>query len=232
MKNNLQMKENFLTKKPTIDAFYTTLFLVLLLVYGSYVYLNDFFGADQWMPASGRSVYVNGEYWRAWTTLFAHHDIGHLLSNLFLFFPFAFLLNGYFGNLFFPLAGITAGGLINLVVLKTLPEDIWLIGISGVVYWMGASWMTLSFLIDRRESIGKNIIKVTGISAILFIPNTFYANVSYLSHFCGYFFGVMSGCIHYYLCRRKIRAADVFVEITEEAMDEEDIEQDSPSNDT
>lgn len=215
------MKENYLTKKPRMNALNSTLVLVLMLFYGSYIYLNGLLNADQWMPASAQAVYEKGEYWRAWTTLFAHGDLGHISSNLFLFFPFAYFLIGHFGFVFFPSGGFIVGGLINLLVLKTLPTNVLLIGVSGVVYWMGAAWVTLSFLIDRRETIGKSLVKVIGVSAILFVPDTFRADVSYLSHFGGYFFGVVSGALYYLVFRKKIREADVFEEIISEEINED-----------
>lgn len=211
-----KMVENWLTKKPQTNALNSTLFLVLLLLAGSYAYLHAFFHIDQWMEASGDLVFAKKEYWRAWTTLFAHGDFGHIISNLFLFIPFAYFLSGYFGYLFFPLIGFISGGLVNLLVLKTMPPHVGLIGVSGVVYWMGAAWMTLSFLIDRRETTGKSLVKIIGISAILFVPDTFKAEVSYLSHFGGYVSGVLVAGLYYYINRKSFRAADHFIEIPED----------------
>lgn len=216
MESKIVMTQNWLTDKPQRNAWNSTLFLVLLLLSMSSAYLNDVMKASSWMQASGQTVFFNHQYWRAWTTLFAHGDFGHIISNLFLFIPFAFFLTGHFGYLFFPLTGFFVGGLVNLVVLKTMQGETGLIGVSGVVYWMGAAWITLSFLIDRRESFGKSLIKVTGISAILFIPETFQVNISYLSHFLGYLSGVLSGGLYYVINRKKFRAADVFKEIEED----------------
>lgn len=216
------MKENYLTKKPQRNALNSTLLLVLALLYGSYIYLNDIFHAEKWMPASFHTVFEKGEYWRAWTTLFAHGDLGHVMSNLLLFFPFAYFLTGYFGYLFFPLFGFLVGGFINLLVLRTLPENVFLIGVSGVVYWLGATWMALSFYIDRRDSRGKSLVKVIGISAILFIPDTFHANVSYLSHLVGYAAGVISGGSYYYIFKKKIRLEDIMIEFSEDEDEDED----------
>lgn len=220
---NIVMKENFLTKKPATNAINSTLIMVFLLLLGSYLYLNGFFHADEWMAASGERVFHKKEYWRAWSTLFAHGDLGHIASNLVLFIPFAYFLSGYFGVFFFPFIGFFIGGLINLIVLKTMPQEVWLIGVSGVVYWMGAAWITLSYLIDRRETRGKDLVKVIGISIILFVPDSFKVEVSYLSHFLGYFFGVLTGIIYYVLRRKKFRAADVYREIIEEDFSQDDL---------
>lgn len=211
----IKMSQNFLTKKPERNALNSTLLLILVLLYSSFAYLNGLFNADEWMHASGAAVFQNGQYWRAWTALFAHGDFGHIASNLFLFIPFAYFLTGYFGYIFFPFFGFLAGGFINLLVLKTMPPEVGLVGVSGVVYWMGAAWMTLSFFIERRESNGRNLVKIIGISAILFVPDSFKKEVSYLSHFLGYFLGILSGALYYLVNRSRIRGHDEFIEIVE-----------------
>jgi rhomboid protease GluP len=200
MKLKPVFRENWLTKDPAQAATSTAFGLVALLAIG-------YFGAS---PASGDLVFRDGEYWRAWTTLFAHADIGHLLSNLFLFIPFAYLLAGYFSPFFFPLTGFFVGGLVNLVVLKTLPSSVILLGASGVVYWMGAAWITLSLLIDRRQSLAKRILKSIGVSALLFLPQIYRPEVSYLSHFLGYIAGVISATIYYAVDRRFFIAAEKY----------------------
>lgn len=207
------MTGNWLTKKPLRDALNSTLFLVLILLAGSSIYLFGYFGADKWMSANAQSVFQGEEYWRAWTTLFAHADFGHIASNLFLFIPFAYFLTGYFGYLFFPIIAFFTGGLLNLLVMKTMPPHVGLIGVSGVVYWMGAAWMTLSFLIDRRESTGRSLVKITAISAILFIPDSFKASVSYLSHFGGFIMGFLSALVFYFVNFKRLRSVDEFISI-------------------
>ncbi len=210
------MKENFLTKKPRYDGLIPTLLLILILFSGSSIYLNQQFHAEVWMPASAQMVFQKREYWRVFSTLLAHGDLGHILSNLVLFIPFSYFLIGYFGITFFPIIGFISGALINLLVLKTMPNQVWLIGCSGVVYWMGAAWMTLAFLIDRRDSYGKSFIKVVGISAVLFVPDTFQSDVSYLSHFVGYILGIFSSGLYYILFRKSFRKFDVYEEILED----------------
>lgn len=208
METKSAMIENFLTQKPRSDGLIPTLLAVLLLIVGSHFYLNNTMNAEYWMPASARTVFQANDWWRAWTTLFAHGDLGHIAGNLFLFIPFAYFLSSTFGFFFFPFLGFFIGGLINLMVMKTMPEHTWLIGVSGVVYWMGASWITLSFLIDLREKLSRRIVKSLAITAILFVPETFRPEVSYLSHFLGTLTGFLSGCIFYFLNRKKIRDAD------------------------
>ena len=204
------MKENWLTHEPKVKAFNLTLFLVGFLFLSGFAYLNGIFLTDDWMGASGEKVFGQHQVWRLWTTLFAHGDLAHLFSNALLFVPFAYLLMGYFSSALFPVLGILMGGLINYLVLKTMPGTIELIGISGVVYWMGATWLTLFVLIDRRQSLRRRLGKVFFISFALFVPETYKPEVSYLSHFVGYFLGILSGTAYYFLNRREFLRAETF----------------------
>lgn len=210
------IKENWLTKNPKRDGLNPTLLLMSLLLFTSFIYINDFFNAPLWMSATGEQVFVKKEWWRAWTTLFAHADLTHILSNLFLFFPFSYFLIGYFGYSFFPFFGFFAGGLVNLVVLSTMPEKVSLVGVSGVVNWMGGAWLALSWLVDRRESKGRRVLKVIAVTIVLFIPDSFKPEVSYLSHFLGYFAGVFSALLFYFINKKSILSEEVVEEISED----------------
>jgi rhomboid protease GluP len=194
------LRENWLTRKPGRDGLIPTIVLVFFLGFGK---LAEF-------PASGKTVFGNHEYWRAWTTLFVHADPGHLLSNLFLYAPFAYVLSSYFGLALFPTAGFFVGGLVNLVVLSTMPPEIQLIGVSGVVYWMGAAWITLGVLVDRRQKIGTRLLKGLGVSMLLFIPSTYRPEVSYLTHLLGYAAGVASALVYYGLRKKTLMAAEKY----------------------
>ncbi len=207
------MKENWLTRKPSETAYVVTSILAVILWSLSFLYLAGVASADVWMPATPRQVFVDHQYWRLWTTLFAHADMGHLMSNWLLFLPLAFLLNGYFGTLFFPVAGVLMGGLINYAVLRTLGSQTTLIGISAVVYWMGAAWLTLYFLIDRRRMPYRRFAVVIGIALVLFMPENYKPEVSYLSHLLGFVAGSASALIYYFFHREKFAAAEVYEEI-------------------
>ncbi len=169
------------------------------------------------MPASALTVLKHHEYWRLWTALFAHGDLAHILGNLFLFVPFAYFLSRYFSLWLFPAIGFLLGGLINYIVIYNLPyPETTIIGVSGVVYWMGAVWMTLSFFIDRRETLIQRWLRVTGVSIVLFFPTTFLPEVSYLSHFLGYVFGVITGILVYFVYRKRFISAEVVEEINDD----------------
>lgn len=203
------IKENWLTKNPPKDGLLPTLLFTSFLIISSSIYLNDYFNAPLWMPASFELVFLKHEWWRLWTTLFAHADLSHIASNLFLFLPFSYFLIGYFGYFYFPMIGVLAGGLTNYIVLNTMPTYTTLIGFSGVVNWMGGAWLTLSALIDRRDSWNRRFQKVLAVTIILFVPDSFKEHVSYMSHFIGFFLGVITSLIYYLIFYKKFLKAEV-----------------------
>ncbi len=204
------IKENWLTRKPNEFAFLSSLLLGVVLVMLSYFFLNGIFDSGSWMAANPESVFKKHEYWRLWTTLFAHADIEHLLSNLMLLVPLSYMLSAYFGMLLFPIAGLLFGGLINYLVLQAMPPSVDLIGISGLVYWMGAVWLTLYILIDRRKSLRRRIAVSFLLTVVLFIPETYRPEVSYLSHLVGYILGIAFGIGVYLFRSREFASAQVF----------------------
>jgi rhomboid protease GluP len=204
----------------------STLFIVSVVSLLSSIYILKIGRLNELMEASGFLVFKQHQYYRLWTTLFAHGDLEHILSNLLLFVPFAIYLTNYFGLFLFPIIGIFLGGIINFFVLKTMPLEVSLIGISGVVHWMGATWITLYFLIDKRSSIKSRWLKCTGVAAVLFIPNTFSVNISYLSHGIGFIFGAITGTLYFLVFKNKIENFNQFIyEPTEEdyLIDEEEL---------
>lgn len=209
MNSQSVVTQNWLTQKLSIRAYLSSLIFNIILVVFSYFFLNSQWQADQWMAASYDNVFEKKEYWRLWSTLFAHADIGHLLSNLMLLIPLSILLSGYFGLLVFPVIGVIMGGVINYIVLQSLPVSVNLIGISGIVYWMGAFWLTLFIILDRRKSLRRRIAVSLFLTVVLFIPESFRPEISYLSHFVGYLLGIICAVILYYFRRNKFEMAEV-----------------------
>ena len=209
------MTENWLTQKPRFHALFVIFFLTLLTVALTYV---DWTGSDlqSVLRATPENVFQQHQYYRLWTSLFVHADSAHLFSNMVLFIPLVGLLAAYFGNWLMPVLAIGLGGLINYIALKQLPLIVSLVGISGVVNWLGAVWLTLFYLIDRRENRRRRFAIVLFITFLLFVPDTYKPEVSYFSHFVGYVLGIFSGVVFYHFQKEKFRKAEVFHEIVEE----------------
>lgn len=195
------VRENWLTRKPNAYAIYVTYFLALILTAAGHY--------SDLLSATPHQVFELKQYWRAWSALFAHADMGHLLSNSMILLPLAHFLSGYYGFWFFPVVGLLMGGVINLLVLKTMAPATALLGISGVVNWMGAAWLTLFILIDRRWSPRRRLAIAVMLTMMLFVPDTFRPEVSYLSHLVGFVLGTMSALFYYLINRKKIEACEV-----------------------
>lgn len=175
------------------------------------------------MTASHAQVISNHEWWRAWTTLFVHENLRHLLSNAFLFFIVGTFLAGYFGVFVFPVAAFLTGGVTNWLVLRGMPDEVRLIGASGIVFWMGGCWLTLYFFLDRRKTLGQRALRAFGVALGLFMPaEAFDPSISYETHLVGFVGGVAFALIFYVLQRGKFRAAEVVeVELESEEIDED-----------
>lgn len=212
-----KIRAHWLTRKPDSSAYTVATLSVFGLILGTFVYWTDFLNAKSWMTAIPQNVFQLHEYWRPWTALFAHSDPVHLLSNSLLFFAFAYLLYGHFGSRVFPLAALFFGGITNIIVLTTLPSDANLLGASGVVYWMGAAWLTLYLFLESRDKISRRALKALGVGVMLFVPETFHANISYLSHVVGFLLGVLWAMRYYYANKEKFLHAEVIEYVIEES---------------
>lgn len=216
MEINRVLTSNWLLRKPaeaTAETLTTVISVAVAIV--SWMVWNEIAHADRWLAASGEAVFTRHEYWRLWTSLFVHGDVGHLVSNAILFIPLSFFLTGYFGPYFFPVFGLLAGGLTNYIALTTMAPKTELVGISGVVYWMGAAWLTLYLLIGTHESVRRRLGKTLFIAAALFLPQTFEPHVSYISHFYGFVLGVPCALAYYGLKRRAFRTAEIYTTVVE-----------------
>lgn len=206
----------WLSREPRRQALAQTAATLLALVLGCTVYWTNWLGAGEWMSASAGDVFARHQYWRLWTTLFAHGDLKHLLSNTLLFYVLGYFLNAYFGGKVFPLAAFMMGGLINAFALRTYAPDTNLIGASGVVFWMGGAWLALYTLINTKLSLGQRTMRAIGVTLALFFPaEAFDPQVSYRTHMIGLALGIAWGLIYYYWRRQEFRAAEVLQTIAE-----------------
>jgi rhomboid protease GluP len=211
-----RIRENWLTRKPDARALNVALFFGFVLFAASAAFFIGYHNLDQLMAASPKQVFAQHQLWRAWTALFAHANLEHLLGNSILFIPLTYLLAGYFGLFSLPLLGIALGGIVNLFVLKAMPEETSLLGMSGVVYWMGAVWLTLYVLIDRRERFRRRFAYALFLSLFVFVPEKYKPEVSYMSHFLGFAVGVASGLAVYIFFKKRFLAAEVTEVIVED----------------
>lgn len=203
----MRLTRTFLSKKPGDANVFIGVFAFLVL-------LAIFLFSGRSLEASGVLVFDKGEWWRIFTTSLMHADFVHLGHNALFFMVFAVLLNTYFGWFIFPVMSFLMGGLINLLTLSYYPKEVTLVGISGVIYFMAAFWMTSYVMIERKMKFGRRMIIATGISLALFCPDVvnLEERVSYLSHALGFALGVPSALLWFYWNKKLVRNEEVWIE--------------------
>jgi rhomboid protease GluP len=201
----LKLSKTLLSKKPSSKSVMIGMssYLVLLLVF-----IID----NPSMSANGHQVFVQGQYWKAFTTSLMHGDFVHLGHNTIFFVTFAVLLNFYFGFWIFPVLSFLVGGLINMIALKFYGPEVYLVGISGVIYFMAAFWMTLFVGLERQMSLYRRLMIATGVSLILFFPDAFVKNVSYLAHGLGFGIGMLMGGFYFGIKKEELRSHEIWTE--------------------
>jgi rhomboid protease GluP len=182
------------------------------------------------LSASGEWVFQRQEWWRLWSSVWAHGDLTHFLANTPLFLLFTYLITRFFGAKFM-LMGIFIGGGINFITLLTMPEAVKLVGMSGVVHWLGALWVTLYILIDRRYSWRTRFGSSLFLCLMLFLPESYRPEVSYVAHAVGFISGVMTGLLIYLVKQRTFQSHERW-EFTYEPPVEFDWMEKSESNET
>jgi rhomboid protease GluP len=177
--------------------------LLLFLIASSFLWRQN--RAGDLLTASREQVFSRHEYYRLFTTIGMHADLKHFLGNSIFFFIFGFLLNSYFGLLWFPVLSILFGALVNAITLAFYPPEVTLLGASGVVYFMAGAWATLYFFIERKSHWMKRIMAAVGVSLILFFPETYEPQVSYLAHGIGFAVGIVVAIAYFSIRRTQIR---------------------------
>jgi rhomboid protease GluP len=200
----------WLSYKPSPNAILIVALSYACLELGALAYWHDWHHAAQWMMATPRQVFERHEYWRLWTTLWVHADLGHLLSNSFLFMILGYFLSGYFGLWAFPIAAFGFGGVINAISLTTYAPDTGLLGASGMVAWMGGAWLSLYVALNRQLTLAQRLLRALGVAILLFAPSeAFDPQISYRTHLFGFVLGWLWGWGFFFRYRRQFREAEV-----------------------
>lgn len=202
------VRETHLSRKPTRGAGVVALASLLTLATMSFVYWTDSMGLGSILPASRSAVYTDGEYWRLFTTMGAHADLQHLLSNGIVLSVLAFLLYGYYGPIVYPTSCILLGGLVTGLAITSYPSDTRLVGASGLVYLMVAFWLTLYLLVERTQALRKRVVRAVGFGLIALMPTSVEPTVSYRTHAIGFAIGVAFGIAYFLRYKDTLRGAE------------------------
>ncbi len=212
-----RVRTTLLSQRPHSASFSVVLLTVALMCSISGIYWEKVTHIYPLLAATPLQVFELQEYWRLLTTIFVHGDIKHLVSNVLPFSLFAYFLYGYFGFRVFPVQAFLLGALVNLISLYTYPSSTTLIGASGVVYLIGAFWLTMYVLLHRRYSLRNRMVRSFGFALLLFFPRSYELHVSYRTHAIGFGLGIAWALAYYFRNKQKLRAA----EIVEAFQDEE-----------
>ena len=202
-----KLTRTFLSRRPDDRNIFIGVFSFLML-------LAIFLFSGRSFHASGVLVFDQGEWWRLFSTSLMHADFMHLGHNALFFMIFAVLLNTYYGWFMFPLVSFIMGGVINFLTLAYYPKETYLVGISGVIYFMASFWMTNYVLIERKMKLNKRLIIATGISLALFCPDLMHLDekVSYLSHALGFILGIPTALLWFATHKTMVRKEEVWKE--------------------
>lgn len=199
-----KLERTLLSQKISVDSKIIGVLSVLILM-GLHLLDHRFF------MANGNLVFKQGEYWRAFLSSLIHADYKHLGTNSVYFFILSILLHNYFGNFIFPFVSIFMGFVINLITLAFYPPGTYLLGISGVVYFMGAFWLVMYVLIERGRPLLHRIIIAMGMFLIFFAPHAVIEeDVSYLAHGVGFGLGIVVALLTFSLRKNEIRAEEIW----------------------
>lgn len=171
--------------------------IVFLCIMISQFYWANLYGLKGLLSANPEFIFKDGQWWRLFSTLFVHADLEHLLSNSFMLFILMFFVTTYYGLFAGTFLSLIMGGVTNYFVLMTFKENINLVGISGVIYYLWGFWFSLYVFIEKKYSLFRRVLNVGSIFFILLIPTTYSPTTSYLSHYLGFSIGLVTGAAYY-----------------------------------
>lgn len=201
---------NFLTTKK-----YDYGVLISFTVIGICLILSNFYWDKSWMisdylAVNQNLIYEKGEYWRLFSSSFIHGDLDHFLSNTLMLYFLTYFVSSFYGMKISVFLGFLMGMVINLVVISVYPPQTYLVGASGVIYYLWGFWLVLYVLIERHLSLVARILRVGAVFLILLIPTTYSPSTSYLAHYFGFLLGIIIGSIYFLFNYKRIQSYEFF----------------------
>ena len=203
-----KLVRTLLSNKPSKQSFLIALGFVLL---------SGVFSQMRWeglvtnWAANKVQFFSEGMYWQIFTATMVHGDWGHYLSNTYMLFILGLFVCAYFGTMTFPIVTFLLAGLTNALTILNYPDQVRLVGASGLVYVLAGFWLTMFWLVQRQHLWHRRLLRIIGVAAVILLPSTFEPNTSYLAHGIGFVVGVIYAGIHFSIYKDKIRAHEVWV---------------------
>lgn len=210
MRLETKFVRNFLSKPSYSKGVESVIIVLGMCLLASWYYWNPSLNISKYLAASYNSIFIDHEYWRLFTTSFVHADLKHLLANSLMLAFLTYFVSSFFGILISVFLSFSVAMLTNLFVISIYGGEITLVGASGVVYYLWGFWMVLYSLLQSHYTLIERFLRVGAVFLILLVPNEFHANTSYLAHYIGFGFGVITGGIYFAFERKKLKASEVW----------------------
>ena len=195
---------NYLSKPQWIVL---NLVLCILL---SLLHWKNIFGLSSYLTANRELIFEHYELWRLLTSMYVHGDFQHLLSNSFFFSIFSFYVASYFGRKHYLFLVLFFGALIHGLSLFFMKNSLFLVGISGLVYFLGGFWLSVYLFIERNKAFAIRALRSLGVAFLLLAPGPFAPKTSYLAHFVGFALSVCYAPCYFYWNKQKIRSFEKY----------------------
>ena len=199
-----------MTGKPARFSVLASLGMILLMAVTTQMYWQDWWGLAEYMPAVKKHIFEDNQWWRAFTAIFIHGDLGHYISNMYMLGVFSFFIFGHFGWKAYPLWTVVGATIVNVLSIMTYPAETRLLGASGLVYVLGGWWLCMYVLVQRQYSYLNRSFRVIGTALMVFFPTTFVPTTSYRTHAIGFAVGVATAILYYLRHKKEIRAGDKY----------------------
>jgi rhomboid protease GluP len=199
------VKRTCLSNKPAEGSSLVAAVSILAVMVFSLLFWSNYAGFAPQLPANGELVFKQEHFWRLLTSIFVHADLRHLLSNSFGIVGLGYLLYGYFGYKVYPCMTLVFGAVITAISLATYPPQTYLLGASGMIYFMAAFWLTLYVCLERRFSVGKRLLRASGFLLIVMIPTSFNQETSYRTHAIGFGVGIIVAAFYFMVNKDRFR---------------------------
>lgn len=205
-----QFIQNYLSKKQYSSGGLATFIILSLCLILSLFYWDTSQAISSLLPVNQFLINEKHQYWRLFTSTFIHGDLDHLLSNSLMLGFLTFYVTSFYGTFLSLFISFFMGSIINLIVIQFYPAELFLVGASGVVYYLWGFWLMLYLFIQRQLSIQARLIRVIGVFLILLIPTNYVPNTSYSAHYIGFLLGLIVGLIYYLIFKNKILRSERF----------------------
>jgi rhomboid protease GluP len=211
----LRITSTLLSGRPKEESALVSVLITMVLAFISILCWREP-GLFQLLSASPHQVVAGREYWRLLTTIAVHADLSHLTVNAGFVVFFGYLLYGYFGFWIYPVAMLILASLTTLLSLLTYPPQVVLIGASGLVYLMVSFWLVMYLFIERTVPLGKRLLRVIGITLIVFVPTTVQPEVSYRTHAIASGLGIIAAIAYFRSGKKRFRSLEVIEEMLDD----------------